>query len=139
MNFVAQKHRPLFIPYNLNLKENSRKMRKNPTDAERAMWSILRSGELAKLSFNRQKPLGNYIVDFYCSKAHLAIEVDGSGHAEEWQKEYDKERTAFFHEFDLYVLRFWNDEVLENPDGVYKTIFQAVMKSPLAPLFQEGN
>lgn len=114
-------------------------MRKNPTKAERKLWKILRSGELAKLTFNRQKPLGNYIVDFYCSKAKLVIEVDGAGHAEKWQKEYDEERTAYLQGYSLNILRFWNNEVMENPEGVYETILQAIQESPLTPLFQEGN
>jgi very-short-patch-repair endonuclease len=120
--------RPSYIPYNIKLKERCRKMRKNPTNAEKALWRILRSGELAELTFNRQKPLGNYIVDFYCSKAQLVVEADGSGHAKKDQKEYDEERTAFLEGWGLKVLRFWNNEILENPEGVYKTILSTIQK-----------
>ena len=102
-------------------------MRKNPTDAEKALWKILKSGELAKMKFNRQKPIGNYIVDFYCSKAQLAVEADGSGHAEDGQKEYDEERTAFLEGWGLKVLRFWNNEILENSEGVYQTILEVIL------------
>jgi len=114
-------------------------MRNNPTKAERAMWRILKSGELSKFTFNRQKILGNYVVDFYCSKAKLVIEIDGVGHAENEQKEYDDERTAFLNGFNLHILRFWNNDVIENSEVVYDIILQAIRKSPLTPLSQEGD
>lgn len=129
----------LYIPYNLQLKDRSREMRKNPTEAEKALWRILKSGNLTKLTFSRQKPLGNYIVDFYCSKAQLVIEVDGYSHAVLEQKRYDEERTAYLQGFNLKVLRFWNNEVIQNSEGVYETIIQTIKETPLAPLFLEGN
>lgn len=139
MNNSIQNLGLLYVPYNVNLKERSRRMRKNPTEAERKLWKILKSGDLKKLRFNRQKPLGNYIADFYCSKAQLVIEVDGSGHENKEQKMYDEERTAYLQGFNLKVLRFWNNEVIENPEGVYETIIQTIKQTPLAPLFLEGN
>ena len=139
MNNSIQSQRLLYVPYNVDLKERSRTMRKNATDAERKLWKILKSEELKKLTFSRQKPLGNYIVDFYCSKAQLVIEVDGSGHGEVEQKRYDEERTAYLQGFNLKVLRFWNNEVIKNPEGVYETIIQTIKETPLAPLFLEGN
>ena len=85
-----------FVEYNSNLRERAREMRNNPTDAEKKLWNILRTGELKKHRFLRQKILGNYIADFYCSKLQLIIEVDGGGHQEIRQENYDKERTLFF-------------------------------------------
>ncbi len=114
-------------------------MRKNPTEAEKAMWKILKNGDLAKLTFNRQKILGNYIADFYCSKAKLVIEVDGESHAENDQKEYDEVRTAFLNGFNLKVLRFWNNDVIENPEGAHETILQAIQKSPIPFFLKRGK
>ncbi len=130
MNSIVSNNRHLYAPYNVKLKELSREMRKKPTEAEKRIWEILKSGDLAKLTFNRQKPLGNYIVDFYCSKAQLVIEVDGAGHREEEQRVYDEERTAYLQGFDLKVLRFWNSEVIQNPEGVYEKIIQTIKKLP---------
>ena len=115
-----------FVEYNSNLRERAREMRNNPTDAEKKLWNILRTGELKKHRFLRQKILGNYIADFYCSKLQLIIEVDGGGHQEIRQENYDKERTLFFENLGLIVLRFWNNEVLQNPEGVYERILEFV-------------
>ncbi len=136
---ASEKSGLLYISYNVRLKELCRQMRSSPTDAERKLWKILKMGQLNQLRFNRQKPLGNYIVDFYCSKAQLVIEVDGGIHLEKEQRTYDKVRTEFLNDCNLTVLRFWNNEVMDNPEGVYEKIIQAIQESPLAPLLQEGN
>ncbi len=126
---------PMFLPYNGNLKDRARKMRNNPTDAEKKLWDILRQGELKQYKFLRQKIIGNYIADFYCSQYKLIIEVDGGGHDEVDQIEYDKERTLFFENLGMKVLRFWNNDVLENPKGIYAKILEFFEnKSPSIPL-----
>ena len=114
----------MFFAYNTDLKERAKKMRNNPTDAELKLWNILRTGELKDYRFLRQKILGNYIADFYCSKYKLIIEADGGGHQELEQKDYDRERTAFFENLGIIVLRFWNNDVLQNPEGVYEKILE---------------
>jgi very-short-patch-repair endonuclease len=114
----------IIIPYNSKLKLRARAMRNNPTDAEKKMWDVLRQGNLKSFRFHRQKPLGNYIVDFYCTALLLVIELDGSGHADEDQHEYDVERTAFLNGYGITVLRFWNDEVLSSSDGVYERVLE---------------
>ena len=129
----------VFFPYNINLKERAREMRKNPTIAEKKLWDILRTGELKEYRFLRQKIVGNYIADFYCSKLRLVLEADGVGHGEKDQKEYDKNRTLFFKNLGITVLRFWNSDILENPKRVYKEILSFVRKSPPTPLSQEGR
>jgi very-short-patch-repair endonuclease len=91
------------------------------------MWDLLRQGELRQYIFHRQKPIGNYILDFYCTKLLLVIEVDGYGHADREQKEYDKQRTLSLQEHNIYVLRFWNHEVLDNSEGVYTNIYQWII------------
>ena len=68
------------LSYSKNLKEYSRMLRRNTTDAERLLWSKIRGEQLKGCQFNRQKPIGNYIVDFYCRKANLVIEIDGGQH-----------------------------------------------------------
>ena len=115
-----------FVEYNSNLRQRAREMRNNPTDAERKLWNILRQGELKKHRFLRQKILGNYIADFYCSKLQLIIEADGGGHQEQEQKEYDEARTLFFESLGMKVLRFWNNEILQNPSGVYAKILEEI-------------
>ncbi|MGD1118473.1 MAG: DUF559 domain-containing protein, partial [Dehalococcoidales bacterium] len=79
-------------PYSKKLKERSRQLRDNMTDAERSLWSKLRMRQLQGLIFYRQKPIGGYIVDFYCPKAKLVIEVDGGQHFTAEGVEYDKAR-----------------------------------------------
>jgi len=86
----------------------------------------LRQGELKKYRFLRQKILGNYIADFYCSKLQLIIEADGGGHQDTEQKEYDKERTLFFESLEMNVLRFWNNHILQDSEGVYAKILEEI-------------
>ena len=107
-----------FLPYNKNLTSLARENRCNPTKAESKVWNeILRMRQFADYKFLRQKPIYNYIVDFYCSELRLVIEIDGDSHAE--SIEYDAERTKVLEAFGLTVVRYSNDEVLRNIQGVY--------------------
>lgn len=92
----------------------ARSFRKNPTDAERRLWSHLRNRQLVGLKFRRQHPLGGRTVDFFCAEAKLAIELDGSGHAFDLKRESDLDREIELYEKGVRVLRFWNSEILEN-------------------------
>ncbi len=103
--------------------ENARKLRKTMTDAERALWRLLRDRRLEGWRFRRQGPVDRYIVDFICFEARLIIEVDGGQHSE---SEGDKKRDAYLKSQGFRVLRIWNNEVLLNPDGVYQTIIKAL-------------
>lgn len=110
------------IPYNQDLKKRSRDLRKNMTDAERKLWSVIRMKQINGLPFYRQKPIGNYIVDFYCPAAKLVIEVDGGQHYEEKNAGYDRRRDEFLKSQGLSVIRFANLDVLKNIDGVVQAI-----------------
>ena len=100
----------------------ARQLRKNQTPAEVLLWSTLRSRQLSEYKFRRQHPVGNYILDFYCSEAELAIEIDGGQHADEKECQRDNERTAILNDLGIQVVRFWNHEVLENLDYVVDVI-----------------
>jgi very-short-patch-repair endonuclease len=111
-------------PYNPKLKKLSQELRRNMTDAERLLWSKLRMKQLNGLMFSRQKPIGEYIVDFYCHQAKLVIEVDGGQHFSEYSLEYDKIRGEFMESMGITVLRFPNTDVTTNIEGVMEVIVQ---------------
>ena len=113
------------IPYQKKLVEKARVNRKNPTAAEKKMWfKMLRNRAFRGLKFTRQKPLDKYIVDFYCSKLLLAIEIDGDSHVA--QQEYDKERTKRLGDYGITVIRYTNREVLESLSGVFDDLNEKV-------------
>ena len=95
-------------------------MRKNATDAERLLWRHLRGKNMAGVKFRRQQPLGNYIVDFISHSRRLVIELDGGHHA--LQREKDALREQFIEQEGYRILRFWNNEVLQNLEGVLEVI-----------------
>jgi very-short-patch-repair endonuclease len=96
----------------------ARQLRSNPTEAERRLWSKLRLKQIGGHRFRRQVAIGPYIVDFVCLSRRLIIEVDGGQHSEDVAQ--DRARTAWLER--LHVLRFWNNEVLGNIEGVYDVI-----------------
>ena len=112
------------LSYNKNLKKYSRELRRNMTDAERLLWSKLKGKQLKGFQFNRQKPIGNYIVDFYCLEAKLVIEVDGGQHYSDEGKQKDRVRDEYMIQNGLRVLRFSDRDVLKNIDGVIETILR---------------
>ena len=89
----------------------ARKLRKNQTKEEQKLWSKLKDRKIFKYRFRRQYPIDPYIVDFYCSKTKLVIELDGSQHNDDKDKEYDKRRTKYLERKGLKVSRFWNHEI----------------------------
>ncbi len=106
------------LPYNPTLTPKARQNRKNPTPAEKKLWfDVLRDKQLSGLKFTRQKPLDEYIVDFYCAELMLAIEVDGDTHAE--QEQYDQTRTERLNRLGVEVVRYGNSDVMDNLEGVY--------------------
>ncbi len=98
-------------------------MRANPTDAERRLWSMLRDSRMPVFKFRRQLVIDPYIVDFACLERRLIIEADGGQHAE---SEYDACRDHFLTREGFSVLRFWNNDVLTNPAGVFDAIVVAL-------------
>ena len=102
--------------------ERCKKLRKSATPQEIIVWSRLRAKRFHNLKFKRQYPVGKYIVDFICLDKKLIIEIDGFQHKEENQERYDKERTNYLEELGFKILRFWNNEVNNNLEGVFLKI-----------------
>ena len=100
--------------------QRSRELRREMTEAERRLWSRLRSKQTAGVRFNTQYPVGDFFCDFVARSRGLVIEVDGGQHA--LATAYDAERTRFLEERGYRVIRFWNDDVLNNLDGVVAEI-----------------
>jgi len=103
--------------------QNARELRKNMTDAERAMWRLLRQRQIKGLRFRRQVPIDHYIADFACLEVRLIIEVDGGQH---YDSPSDRVRDCYLQSQGFQVLRFWNNDVLSNPDGVYRILIETV-------------
>jgi len=135
------------LPYNGNLKQYSRQLRENMTDAERHLWARIRMRQIKGYQFYRQKPIGDYIVDFFCPKAKLIIEVDGSQHFVNETIEYDRIREEYVSSLGLRVLRFTNTDVLKHVEGVVERIEEEMnekiplgeKKIPLALPFVKGE
>ncbi|MBN2200646.1 endonuclease domain-containing protein [bacterium] len=105
-----------------NLTQTARALRKNMTDAERLLWLHLRDRNVENLKFRRQVPVGGYVVDFLCHEKMLIVEVDGSQHAS--QQLYDAKREKCLLEHGFRVIRFWNNDVLTNIEGVVARILE---------------
>src|SRR5690606_24793068 len=114
-------------PYNKNLKQTSRDLRNNMTDAERLLWSRLRNKQILGLQFYRQKPILNYIVDFYCPAANLVIECDGSQHFTNEGLEADRVRDEALAQLGLKVFRFDNGQVMGRIDDVVEVVYQCCL------------
>lgn len=99
---------------------NAKSLRANQTEAEQRLWYHLRAHRFMELKFKRQKPMGRYIVDFVCVERRLIIELDGGQHAE--QVEYDQNRDAWLRSQGYVVLRFWNNEIMQQLEGVLEQI-----------------
>jgi very-short-patch-repair endonuclease len=108
----------------------ARQLRQTPTEAEKILWKALRRNQIGGVSFRRQHPIGRYVLDFYCPSAGLAIEVDGGQHAAGQQKEIDLRRDQWLAANGVRMLRFWNNEVLSNLQGVLQTIVMDLEKTP---------
>ncbi|SFF12245.1 endonuclease domain-containing protein [Thermophagus xiamenensis] len=102
--------------------QKAKNLRKNMTPAEHKLWNHLKGNKILGLRFRRQHPIDIFIADFYCHKIKLVIELDGNIHDELPQKEYDANRTEELKRFGITVIRFTNQEVLENTDKVIKQI-----------------
>lgn len=114
------------LPYDGGLIARARKLRKEQTQWERKLWyDFLRN---LPVRFQRQKAIGTYIVDFYCHKAALVIELDGGQHSEPEQQDYDPRRTDYLESLGLEVLRFSNLDISQNFDGVCQVIVCCLKK-----------
>jgi isoleucyl-tRNA synthetase len=113
------------------LKENSKNRRKNPTEAEAFLWKNLQGKQLEGYKFRREHVIGDCIVDFVCLSKQLVIEVDGGYHNEESQREFDKIRSEYLNSKGFKVIRFTNEEVLQDTEKTLETIKHALHQSPL--------
>ena len=104
------------------LYQYGRELRQDSTDAEKLLWAELRNRRLKGLKFRRQHPLDKFIVDFYCNEKKLVVELDGALHDEKMNKDYDEARTALLAGLNVFVLRFRNEEVINNMKEVLKKI-----------------
>ncbi len=104
----------------------ARKLRSTTTDAERRLWSILRDRQLNGCKFRRQHPIGPFFADFACVEHRLIVEADGGQHAD---SDADERRTAWLEGQGWRVLRFWNNEILSNPEGVSLVVLEALRSS----------
>ncbi len=111
--------------------DRARRLRRDQTDAERKLWLRLRDRRLNGWKFKRQVPIDRYIADFCCTDARLIIELDGGQHTT--SEEADAKRTAFLESCGYLVLRFWNNDVLKNMDGVLEEILASLPQAPSAP------
>ena len=119
------------------LVNTAKALRKNQTDTEKLIWRHLRAKQMEGLKFRRQQPIGNYVVDFICLEKSLVIEVDGGQHADNTK---DKERDTWLTSESFKVLRFWNNEVLTNMEGVLEVIRENCMSHPpLTPPLKGGE
>jgi very-short-patch-repair endonuclease len=122
-----------------NQRSRARAMRGAPTDSELRLWRLLRDRRLSGFKFRRQVPVGPYIVDFFCVGAKLIVEADGSQHAESVR---DNVRDAYLANQGWKVLRFWNNEMLQNREGVLETILAHASRPSSGPsghLLPEGE
>src|SRR5262249_16906489 len=103
--------------------QNARTLRKTMTDAERALWHLLREKQLNGHRFRRQVPIDHYIADFACLEARVIVEVDGG---QDSDSESDQRRTSYLQAQGFRVVRFWNNDVLRNREGVLRTISEAL-------------
>jgi len=115
--------------YEKKLKCLSRQLRHQMTDAERKLWSKIRNKQIGGMQFYRQKPIGNYIVDFFCSKVKLIIEIDGGQHYERKNELRDGVRTDYLISQGFKVLRFTNLDILKNIDNVVNKIASEINPS----------
>jgi very-short-patch-repair endonuclease len=129
----------------LQMTSRARRLRANLTDAEQKLWRALRRNQIGNFNFRRQHPLGPYTLDFYCPQLLLGIEVDGGQHNEKLRRTSDNRRTSWLESKGISVIRFWNNEVLQNLDGVLSEINRVVVPrsevtpSPTLPLSGGGR
>jgi very-short-patch-repair endonuclease len=109
----------------------AREMRRKPTEAENSLWQCLRNRQLLGFRFRRQHSIDRFIVDFYCAKARLVIEVDGEVH--QYRAEEDLIRQEYLESYGLKIIRFSNDAVLNNVNEVVKQILTFLTSPPLVP------
>jgi very-short-patch-repair endonuclease len=109
----------------------AKELRYSETEAEKFLWTLLRAKKLNGVKFRRQAPIGVYVVDFVSFEKKLIIEIDGGQHSAEKNKEYDVIRTRWLESQGFRVIRFWNNDISQNIDGVITRIMDALDVHPL--------
>ena len=117
---------PFRRDHDRRLLQFAKQMRRDPTDAEKRMWRLLRGRRLAGFKFRRQVPVAGYVLDFYCMRGHLVVECDGGQHGEPSQMSYDDRRSAALSRLGIRVMRFPDDEVLKHSAAVAEAIYFAL-------------
>lgn len=120
-----------YLPYNTDLKQRSRDLRNQSTLSEVLLWKHLRAKQMKGFQFNRQKPLENFIADFYCKQLNLVIEIDGSSH--EGKEQYDKDRDIELQKLGLTILHFSDQEIKRNLRGVLMQIEEWINSNSKSP------
>jgi very-short-patch-repair endonuclease len=121
----------------LDPKSTARGLRKKQTRAESALWELLRGRKVLGLKFRRQAPIGRYIADFCCRELRLVVEVDGGVHADETRIRHDIQRDDYLRSLNHHVLRFPNEEVLDNPGAVLEDTRRDALR--LCPSLRHRN
>jgi len=121
------------LPFRKDLKLLARDLRKNMTQAEKIFWQKVRKRQLKNFIFYRQKPLGNFIADFYCDQAKLIVEIDGGYHKAQRKKDAWREDCLQSIHRNLRVIRFTNEEVLKNIDGVIQKVLEELYTPQSTP------
>ena len=119
-----------FLPYNRRLKAIARQLRQNMTGSEVILWQQLKAKQMKGYDFDRQKPIDEYIVDFYCKQLKLAIEIDGASHDSPEAQEQDQYRQTRLEAYGIRFLRFRDDEVRYQTEAVLQTIEAWVTNPP---------
>lgn len=107
-------------------RKHVKSLRRNLTDAEAKLWSELRGRRLQGSKFRRQHPIQHYVADFACISAKLVVEIDGTTHSEAHEIDYDATRTKFLEKLGWRVIRFTNDDLFDDVDGVVEAIYEAL-------------
>jgi very-short-patch-repair endonuclease len=116
-------------PVRRQISPHAARLRRDMTDAEKLLWSRIRARQLGNYKFRRQVSIGPFVVDFLCAEARLIVELDGGQH----NSEVDAHRTAVLKNAGYRIVRFWNNDVLENPEGVLATLLVILGEDPHPP------
>jgi very-short-patch-repair endonuclease len=115
-----------FLYNNKTLRERRRELRSRQTETEKILWEYISKNKIKSLRFLRQYSIGPYILDFYCPKIRLGIELDGGVHDKKETKLYDKDREKYLRGLDVSVIRFWNNDVLKNTKAVLDKLLNKI-------------
>ena len=129
MHNTGSGNRRKILPYNRSLKHLARKLRNNMTFSEKLLWNELKGNKMCGADFDRQSPVDNYIVDFYCKDLMLAIEIDGEAHDKDEARASDKARQEKLESLGVRFLRFRTEDVIANLSGVTKCISEWIQSN----------